>query len=115
MAHTQGEWVHHGSMIFGMGTKEPPVRGGVVCQLSEPHPDNGLVHHDPIDIGSPGWDEAMDNGRLIKAAPALLAELELVRENLAMLVHDQLRLESYDFGSINEVIARARGECRGRG
>jgi hypothetical protein len=47
--------------------------------LSEPRKTENIEHH-PIDIGSSDWQEAMDNGKLIKSAPLLLAACEAIQE-----------------------------------
>jgi len=44
----------------------------MTCELSDPRV-NEYVEHTHIKLGSEDWNEAMDNGRLITAAPDLLA------------------------------------------
>ena len=62
--HTPGPWEQQGRLIFA------PEAPAMICQLSEPEAQ--FVEHMPVGLGSPRWAEAMANGAIIKAAPALL-------------------------------------------
>jgi len=96
MVRILGPWEQLGTMIF-----EP--RYGVICELSEPHPESMCVEHQRPKLGSDGWDEAMVHGRLITAAPKLLAALK-----------DEVRAMRYDGREPAEatliVIAEAEGD-----
>lgn len=76
MSYTNGTWEQSASIIH--------CENGVICQLSEPRKTQ-YVEHYPVAISSPDWQEAMDNGKLIKAAPALLAALT---EGIGIPVND---------------------------
>ena len=64
MKHTKGKWAQDGRMIYSPGF-------GVVCELSEPHPEDRMLQHERIGTGSPDRAEAMANARLIAAAPRM--------------------------------------------
>jgi hypothetical protein len=65
-----------GNLIFS-------PHNGMVCQMSEPYPENGLVHHRDVGIDSGDWEAAMGTSHyLVSAAnnyPAALAEIERLR------------------------------------
>lgn len=65
--YTQGDWQQTGRIIHS--------ENGNICSLADPRKSDFVGDH-PVEIGSPDWQEAMDNGKLIKAAPALLKACE---------------------------------------
>ena len=72
MKHTPGPWELWGStlVLSSMGM-------GVICEISELHPESGMAEHDRLSIGSPNWDEGVANARLIAAAPQMYEALEI--------------------------------------
>ena len=115
MSHTSGTWEQLANIIY--------CGDGVICQLSEPRKTD-YIEHCPVDISSPDWKEAMDNGKLIKAAPQMLAALEMVvlagrpAINLSP-AHLEIRLAAFEAGmlpgeyvmnAVLAAIAEAKGE-----
>ena len=105
MARTPGSWEQLGSMIFEPGY-------GVICELSEPHPESGCVEHQRLELGSEGWDEAMVHGRLITALPKLLEACRtLICLDDSALMGEDVGGEWDDaFDAIRIAIAEAEGE-----
>lgn len=67
-------WQQHGNIIFSPGN-------GIVCQLSEPFPQDGLLRHKEAPLTeSQQWDQAMANGDAILA---LIEENARLRSMLA--------------------------------
>ena len=113
MKHTGGEWDRWGStIIYSPGH-------GVICELSEIHPESGLIEHDRVSIGSPNWDEAVANSHLLVAASLMLAALEASREFMrqyfSFIDYDDLN-DAMGLGldnvmtETNAAIAKAKGE-----
>lgn len=71
MSHTPLPWVQYGREIVG-GEGTPQAR--VICILAEGH----VSPAKPIEIGSPEWDQAMEDARVLRAAPVFLAALEFI-------------------------------------
>lgn len=65
--HTPEPWEQQGRVIVHFGK-----RGAMICELSEPRASN-VAKHATLRLGSPDAEEAYANGRLIAAAPELLA------------------------------------------
>jgi hypothetical protein len=89
---------------------------GVICELSEPHPESGLLEHNPVDLGSSDWDEAMGNGNLIITVHELLEACKMARR---YMTDDAARDDMSDAGfayyddvcdALRDAIAKAEGE-----
>ncbi len=93
MAHTPGPWWVQ--VVKGIGVGVFGTRG----TMGEP----------VAQVYSAFSDVQKDNATLIAAAPAMLAEPESVRDDLALLVSEG-HIESYGLGRIDALIAKARGE-----
>lgn len=94
---TPGKWQQSGNIIYS--------ENGVICELSEIRKGT-TINHQPIDIGSPDWDEAMANGRIIIAAPELLAALKAIIETCNVRIDDP-RCKYFD--AARAAIAKAEG------
>lgn len=93
---TPGKWQQSGNIIYS--------ENGVICELSEIRKGT-TINHQPIDIGSPDWDEAMANGKIIIAAPELLAACKM-----ALATLDIHGLEDGDTAArLRVAIAKAEG------
>ncbi|RPJ40065.1 MAG: hypothetical protein EHM35_00215 [Planctomycetaceae bacterium] len=103
-------WEQQGNVIFS------PSAQCVVCQLSEPRPSR-YVEHRAVDIGSPGWKEAMERGAAIARLPELLAtvarlnaEVERLRAEVAEYKRrDDAMNSAYD--TLEELSSESRREC----
>ena len=79
--YTPGPWEQESTLIFAREAKS------MICELSEPRgPD--VIRHERLSIGSSDWGEAMANGKLMAAAPEMLAALEAFMHADALLNRD---------------------------
>ena len=91
MAHTKGPWSKRRKLNYAIEIYGPDDQS--ICTV---YPN--------------GRRDVHAIATLIAAAPEMLAELESMRDDLALLVSERVRLEFYDFERIDAVIAKARGE-----
>jgi hypothetical protein len=68
--HTPGPWKQSAYIVWSPDAQQ------VICAVSEPEPKSGNVTYEKLQIGSKNFDVAMDNARLIVAAPDVLEALE---------------------------------------
>lgn len=71
--HTPGPWHQCATHVYSKVEK-----GANICTVSEPC-SSGMVGFSALSAGSPDFDEAMANARLISAAPELLEALTKLR------------------------------------
>jgi len=98
VTYTLGPWKIVGIQIFS--------QSGIanICELSEPRA-LPYIGHRALDIGSPDWDEAIANARLIAAAPDLLEACEVfIRE----ADNPPDKQQAYELAKA--AIAKAKGE-----
>jgi len=65
------------------------------------------TRQEPVNIGSPNWDEAMANADLIAAAPELLAVAEML---VRLWDCGRVELDLEEDEQLRAAIAKARGE-----
>ena len=98
---TQGQW----SCNFGNGTH---LENDVTIRGNDGLTPIAEILNDPLDMGSPEWEEAAANARLIAAAPELLAALDRIQNDLCRVLNfEGNRISNVERDNLHAAIACA--------